>query len=753
MSIAELNKFFERSLRGLISGRVTVGGKEYEYRQWDGEEMSSRLVAIDCETEVIPPGKIPRLAVAQAFDGKTCYLIHPDDVGRFIKWHPKSNWVGHNLAGFDFLVIYQHLSRTDKKARREWLKAADDGRLADTMLLDQLCRLGFGAFPRERNLSEVAVSWAKVDDLNKLDPWRLRYGEIIGADWRTVDRSAWSYAAKDPIATRLAFIPLRNRARELARQNKVDRQTIRLYGLLSQRLQIRAGIALAAVNHRGICVDTARRKQTERRLRDELQRLTNRLDTTPDLAGVFCRDKEGKLLFTPTGKPKIAQKRLRGLLEVLAGEHQIELNRSVKTGVVSLSREFWSQHTDIAPFIATWIRLEEVAKLVQFFARLQTDRVYPRYTTIVRTGRTSASKPNIQQIPRSEGFREIFVPRPGFVFLTIDYAALELRTLASECERRFGESVLADVIRDGTDPHAYTASLLLDVDLASFEQRKQDDPGNYKQSRQRAKAVNFGVPGGLGAASLSQYARLTYQVELSEEEADEFRERFLHEIYPEIGEYMQQDYAEILAQNLRVPVEQARSAWSNDGLLGGVKNIIQGRTKKRDGTPYSDRFVDGVWRKLRRLNENPALDEYLEHELASPELERRLFFGTVTTTTGRPRGAATFTQRKNTPFQANAADGAKIALWKLFREGYKVVAFVHDEFVIELPADADHAKEAQRIDDICCRSMEQITGTVPIACEYSLSRRWYKQAEAVFDDQGRLLVWDPSLEPGLAGSE
>ena len=134
---------------------------------------------------------------------------------------------------------------------------------------------------------------------------------------------------------------------------------------------------------------------------DELQLLTTRLNAMPELAGVFCRDKQGKLLFTPTGKPKIAQKRLREVLEALAGEHEIELNRSVKTGVVSLSREFWSQHADIAPFIATWIRLEEVAKLVQFFARLQTDRVYPRYTTIVRTGRTSSSKPNIQQIPRS----------------------------------------------------------------------------------------------------------------------------------------------------------------------------------------------------------------------------------------------------------------------------------------------------------------------------------------------------------------
>ncbi len=137
------------------------------------------------------------------------------------------------------------------------------------------------------------------------------------------------------------------------------------------------------------------------------------------------------------------------------------------------------------------------------------------------------------------------------------------------------------------------------------------------------------------------------------------------------------------------------------------------------------------------------MDEYLDHELASPDLERKLFFGTVTTVTGRPRGQATFTQRKNTPFQANAADGTKIALWKLFRAGYKLVAFVHDEFVIELPEDGDHTTEAKRIDDICCRSMEQVTGKIPISCEYSLSRRWYKEAEAVFDDEGQLLVWEP----------
>ncbi len=109
MSIAELETFFDQSLQGLIRGNVTVGRYVYEYRQWEGEQLASRLVAIDSETEVTAAGKIPRLAVVQAFDGEICYLVHPDDLGRFIKTHAKSRWVGHNLAGFDFLVIYEHL--------------------------------------------------------------------------------------------------------------------------------------------------------------------------------------------------------------------------------------------------------------------------------------------------------------------------------------------------------------------------------------------------------------------------------------------------------------------------------------------------------------------------------------------------------------------------------------------------------------------------------------------------------------------
>ena len=132
-------------------------------------------------------------------------------------------------------------------------------------------------------------------------------------------------------------------------------------------------------------------------------------------------------------------------------------------------------------------------------------------------------------------------------FWSLIIPRLELRTLAAECERRFGYSVLADVIRHGTDPHAYTAALLLGMEPGDFLERKESESSQYKMARQRAKAVNFGVPGGLGAASLSLYAKTTYGVDLSEDEATEFRDRFLCEVYPEIGQYMASDAADVLS--------------------------------------------------------------------------------------------------------------------------------------------------------------------------------------------------------------
>jgi DNA polymerase I-like protein with 3'-5' exonuclease and polymerase domains len=123
---------------------------------------------------------------------------------------------------------------------------------------------------------------------------------------------------------------------------------------------------------------------------------------------------------------------------------------------------------------------------------------------------------------------------------------------------------------------------------------------------------------------------------------------------------------------------------------------------------------------------------------------RKLLHSPVATPTGRIRGAVTFTAARNTPFSGLAADGAKLAMWQLLLAGYRVVAFVHDEFVIELPIDSDHTAQAKHVEHICCHAMQQLVGDIPIECEYALAGRWYKQASATFNDEGKLKIWEPT---------
>ena len=50
----------------------------------------------------------------------------------------------------------------------------------------------------------------------------------------------------------------------------------------------------------------------------------------------------------------------------------------------------------------------------------------------------------------------MIIAPPGYWLLQIDFSVLELRTLAQICLWRYGRSVLADLFRQGTDPHRYT---------------------------------------------------------------------------------------------------------------------------------------------------------------------------------------------------------------------------------------------------------------------------------------------------------
>ena len=141
------------------------------------------------------------------------------------------------------------------------------------------------------------------------------------------------------------------------------------------------------------------------------------------------------------------------------------------------------------------------------------------------SGRTSCRGPNLQNQPRMPGVRECFIPsRPGFVFAACDYDSQELRTLAQVCLDIVGESKLAERYQSDPDfdPHTHFAAQVMDISYETAMARKAAKDKDLKEMRQRAKAANFGFPGGMGAKAFMSYAR-NYGVDLDLHQAEELR--------------------------------------------------------------------------------------------------------------------------------------------------------------------------------------------------------------------------------------
>jgi DNA polymerase-1 len=136
------------------------------------------------------------------------------------------------------------------------------------------------------------------------------------------------------------------------------------------------------------------------------------------------------------------------------------------------------------------------------------------------SGRMACSKPNLQNLPRNARYRGCFVAPPGRVLVKADYSQIELRIAAKVA----GEERMIEAYRNGQDLHTLTARQI----LGKAEVTKQD--------RQLAKAVNFGLLYGMGARGFRIYARANYGVELSEDQAQQYRAAFFR-TYPALARW------------------------------------------------------------------------------------------------------------------------------------------------------------------------------------------------------------------------
>src|SRR5262249_44897867 len=151
--------------------------------RWDGRRLLPRdsYLGFDTETELVDLRRqVPRLALAAASAGaEDSCLIHPQDLGRVLLAHQHLPFVGHNIAFDHWVIVRQLAARGEDAALAAWWRLAESGRLHDSMLLDMLVRLAEDdTFPDPRNLEVIARAYAGLA-IDKDDPYRLRYGEIL----------------------------------------------------------------------------------------------------------------------------------------------------------------------------------------------------------------------------------------------------------------------------------------------------------------------------------------------------------------------------------------------------------------------------------------------------------------------------------------------------------------------------------------------------------------------------------------------
>ena len=215
----------------------------------------------------------------------------------------------------------------------------------------------------------------------------------------------------------------------------------------------------------------------------------------------------------------------------------------------------------------------------------------------VNTGRTSSSRPNLQNPRREPGVRECYVPRPGYVFASADYEAAELHTLAQICLHFFNHSILAKQLNAGIDPHLSFAANLLKIGYEDAVLRKKSGDSRVSEMRQMAKAANFGFPGGMGPSTFRVYAK-GYGIDLNQEQAAELRKKWI-EAFPEMQEYF-----------------QFISSIVGRGSTGNISHLV---TRRRRGCVNYTAACNSFFQGMAADGAKRALFEVQKHCQSKPE--------------------------------------------------------------------------------------------------------------------------------------
>jgi len=677
--------------------------------------MTIEYVTFDCETYPIQPGEpLPpvvclswaRFKGGAKIDGG---LLKPDEGAEWLRARLEGDdaIVGHNTP-FDLGVMMRH----DPTLLAPIFDALVDDRIYDTQIRAQLIKIQHGRPLHGVGLNVLAQEYGVGKDRSGMkkakDSWRLRYNELAHLPFHRWPKEAVDYALADADETGYvwwaqfkSFIRGGIIAPRIKGEDRMPlNNTAHVW---DEAAQLRAGVSLRLMSAWGMRTDPesvkalrasleARAAELEEGLLDagllKVKKGEVKKDTQSikwHIVQVACRaqgiDPAGYAWMSPACVKLLDMTKKKVTVTVL-DMLPFPLPRTA-TGDLTIGQDILEAISDeTIEALVEWDALKK--KLGTFIPVLELGTIHPvtaDYRTLVETGRTSCAKPNMQNLPRKGGERECFVARDGCVLIAVDYSTLELRAWAQRCENLGIHSRMAEVMREGKDVHRMFACYMLDIDYEDYA------PALHSLHRGAAKPLNFGAPVGMGAQKLDDSARKSYGVD--------FRE-------------------------MGMSAEELLILW-------------------KEMWPEAPLYFDYISKQLRDTNEVVVKEKVMPDGTVKKIEYKRKKGDFYLRESGRPRGGCGFTDGANFGFQGLAADGAKAALWAVTQEcyadpssplwGFRPVAFIHDEIIIEGPEDGKDAA-TDRLCAIMIEEMERYIHCVPILVDAAVMRRWYKGAES-----------------------
>lgn len=652
-----------------------------------------KRIAFDCETHLIRPGMLfPKLVCVSTSDGTTKDIsLATLGVKKILEYlaNPDIILIGHNVA-FDLgVIVAEAISQgyDQHTIFKLVFEAYAADRIVDTMVRAMLVAIAEGKFQevdgqrrgKQFGLAMLALVWLH-EKLDKADTWRLHYAALDGvplADW-PVD--AINYAIKDADITWRVDAGISSYAQTEGMSVSGE--------IPDEYRQVRAAWVLHLMAGWGVRIDEGMVKVVKANL--EVQRKVSQ--TLMDQYGIFKKDKAGQYKLTKKGARQKDMKRLRELIAegYTAQGEPAPLTDGGKTGLKKMIKTDADSARDsgnvAAMAFADGASAEKL--LTTYIPILERGNngmpVTSSPNVLVASGRTSWTNPNWQNPPKIGGVRECVVARPGTVLVGADLDTVELRALAQSCLEILGYSEMAAALQRGEDLHLALAAEIMGIDYASAKKRYDAGDPLVSDERQTAKQINFGLPGGMGAAKFAitcinggtplikdPKASLGEHIQ----RARELREAWF-KTWPEMRAYLAHA-GEITGDFGECMIKQP---WSGR-IRGGLQYCSCANTY------FQGRVADGTKLALWRV----AYACYVD--------KTSILYGS------------------------------------------RLILFLHDEIILECPEGLAHECGLELV-RLLCGAVQSVIPSIPITSAAVITRRWQKGAKPLFI-KGRLSPCKP----------